>query len=106
MALGATIHSQKKYGKGHVLFLTVYDGKPDKHVLANQTVKVGKVFLASKELDDFIAAYLIRVEDMLTNPPVQEETLLRFDVEQILKDKGYLAEGQVFEDLPAKEVSK
>lgn len=95
------IHSQYIRGKQYELFYHLIDGETV--VLGNQTHFVGKNKLNETEIDTLMVTTIIPQFEAQADV-VEERFYSKTEIEQILKDKGYLSAEQCLEDLADKKI--
>lgn len=93
------IHSQYIRGKQYELFYHLIDGETV--VLGNQTHFVGENKLNETEINALMVTTVIPQFEA-QEAFVKEQFYSKIEVEQLLKDKGYLSAEQCLEDLPNK----
>lgn len=95
------IHDQYIRGKQYELFYDLMDG--ENVVLGNQTRFVGEDKLDEAGIDTLMVTKIIPQFEA-QEEVIEEQLYSKTEVEQILKDKGYLSAEQCLEDLPIKEM--
>ena len=91
------IQRQVKRGAQYEITYDVSDDL-DNFIVGGLQYTVGSTQLDSKALDQLFEAIIFPQFEESTSP-TEQETFTREDVEDILKEKGYLQEGESFEDL-------
>lgn len=94
------IYDQYIRGKQYELFYDLKDG--ENVVLGNQTRFIGEDKLNETEVNALMTTKIIPQFEAQAEI-VEEQVYSKTEVEQILKDKGYLSAEQCLEDLPIKK---